>query len=78
MASLYLYASLIFCPFIYLNFFQRDYSQTIIYFLSPDVTVIRCVGARRDEGKKAVSVMCVIVYVDTSFHPALSRWEKRP
>jgi len=40
------------------------------------MTVIRYVEARRDEGKKAVSVMCVIVYVDTSFHPALSRWKK--
>lgn len=40
------------------------------------MTVIRCVEARRDEGKKAVSVMCVIVYVDTSFHPALSCWKK--
>ena len=40
------------------------------------MTVIRYVGARRDEGKKAVSVMCVIVYVDTSFHLALSRWKK--
>lgn len=67
-------------PFIYLNFFNAiTPPRAIIYFrlclslsLSlSDTTVIR--NAPRRQGRKAVSVMCVIVLVYTSFYPALRR-----
>lgn len=72
---------IIFCPcyilFIYLNSFSTR-SCDIFYILFSDVAVIwHCVRERRDEGEKAVSVMCVIVFMDISFHQALRRCKKK-
>lgn len=63
--------------FIHLNFFNAITLPLLFIFSPSDAAEIIRWKRIEMEGKEAVSVMCVIIFVDTSFRPRIRAVEKR-